>query len=96
MILGLSFLVMQVHNWSTLITSGVTPKNGLYGFTFFFLTALHAVHVIGGLIPLGLVTKRAWASVYSSSRHAGVTYCAFYWHFLDAVWVIMFIVMFLM
>ncbi len=61
----------------------------LYGLML-MLIALHAAHVIGGLIPLGVVTGRSLRGAYHAGRHAGVRYVATYWHFLDAVWLIMF------
>ena len=54
------------------------------------LTALHGVHVVAGLIPMAVTTRRAYAGRYSAERHEGVTMCAMYWHFLDAVWLIIF------
>jgi cytochrome c oxidase subunit III len=58
--------------------------------SFFVLTGLHALHVIGGLAPMILVTARALADRYSAARHHGVHYCMMYWHFLGVVWVILF------
>ena len=58
---------------------------------FYVFTVLHALHVIGGIIPLTLTTVKARRHVYSSNYHPGVRYCAIYWHFLDAVWILIFI-----
>ncbi|MEZ6189314.1 MAG: cytochrome c oxidase subunit 3 [Planctomycetota bacterium] len=57
---------------------------------FYFFTALHALHLIGGLIPLGVTTRRAFAGRYTREEHGGVWLCAAYWHFLDAVWLTLF------
>jgi cytochrome c oxidase subunit 3 len=89
-LLGAAFLVSQVFNWFALVAANLTARTNLYGFTFYMLTGLHAAHVVGGLIPLAVVTARAWAGRYSAAAHAGVAYCAVYWHFLAAVWVVMF------
>ena len=89
-LLGAAFLASQALNWFALVAGNLTAKTNLYGFTFYMLTGLHAAHVIGGLIPLAVVTARAWAGRYSTAAHAGVEYCALYWHFLTAVWVVMF------
>ena len=91
--LGLAFLVSQGLNWFSLVAARLTVRTNLYGFTFYTLTGLHAVHVIGGLIPLGVVTARAFAGRYDASRHAGIEYTAIYWHFLDVVWLVMFAVL---
>ncbi len=58
---------------------------------FYVFTALHALHVIGGIIPLAVTTVKARSTVYSRNYHPGVRYCAIYWHFLDAVWILIFI-----
>lgn len=94
-LLGLAFLVSQTLNWFALVAAKLTVKTNLYGFTFYLLTGLHAVHVIGGLIPLAVVTARAWRGRYTAQFHAGVEYCATYWHFLDVVWLILFAVLML-
>jgi cytochrome c oxidase subunit 3 len=67
----------------------------MYLFTFYLLTGLHALHVIGGLVLLFVVAARSFRGFYSAGRHFGVRFAATYWHFLDAVWLIMFVLMFL-
>jgi len=94
-LLGAAFLVSQTVNWFALVAANLTAKTNLYGFTFYMLTGLHAAHVIGGLIPLAVVTARAFRGHYSAAAYSGVAYCAVYWHFLDAVWVILFAVLML-
>jgi cytochrome c oxidase subunit 3 len=93
--LGILFLLLQAANWMQLIAREMTPRSGLYGFTFFVLTGLHAAHVIGGLISLAIVARRAFRGRYSSFFHSGVGYCALYWHFLDGVWIVLFVVLLL-
>ena len=73
-----------------------TVRTGLYMFTFYVLTALHALHILGGLIFLATVTAKSFAGRYSPDYHPGVTYAAMYWHFLDVVWLIMFVLIFLL
>jgi len=94
-LLGLGFLASQTVNWFSLVAANFTPRLNLYAFTFFLLTALHAAHVIGGLIPLAVVTTRAWQGRYGAVTHAGVEYVTTYWHFLGAVWLVLFVVLFL-
>jgi len=57
---------------------------------FHVLTGMHALHVVGGLMPMLLVARRALAGRYSPVRHAGVHYVAMYWHFLGVVWVMLY------
>ena len=93
LVLGLAFLVSQSANWFVLVAAQFTMKTNLYGFLFYLLTGLHAVHVLGGLVPLVTTTLRAYQGRYNSASHAGVEYIALYWHFLDVVWVILFVIL---
>ena len=95
LILGIAFLGIQGWAWSQLYALELTARSNLYGFTFFMLTGLHAAHVIGGLIPLTIVTTRAFLNRYSAEDHNGVAHVAMYWHFLDVVWIVLFAVLFL-
>lgn len=89
-LLGVLFLVSQTVNWFSLAAASLMATTNLYGFTFYLLTGLHAAHVIGGVIPLVVVTVRAWQGRYSAAFHPGVEYVAIYWHFLAVVWVVLF------
>lgn len=95
LILGIAFLGIQAWAWSALYALELTARSNLYGFTFFMLTGLHALHVIGGLIPLTIATSRAFLNRYTAEDHAGVAHVAMYWHFLDGVWIALFAVLFL-
>jgi cytochrome c oxidase subunit 3 len=59
------------------------------------LTGLHAAHVLGGFIPLGIVLGRADRRRYSSSEHEGPRLCRQYWDYLFVVWVILLTALFL-
>lgn len=96
-LLGLAFLGVQAPSLYELLQQHATFREQnvfLYGLIV-MLIALHALHVIGGLVPLGVVTGRALRGAYSAGRHEGVQYCALYWHFLDVVWIVMFGLLFL-
>ena len=68
----------------------IYEKQALFA-AFFFFTVMHAIHVLGGLIPLGVVNAQARRGVYSRNYHPGVRYCLIYWHFLDAAWILILI-----
>jgi len=91
--LALVFLFVQSWNWWGLIRLHMTAASNLYAFTFFMLTGLHAAHVIGGIALLVIVLVRCRRGRYGSDHHGGVTYAAMYWHFLDAIWLVLFAVM---
>jgi heme/copper-type cytochrome/quinol oxidase subunit 3 len=88
--LSLLFLVSQVLNFQHVAVSHArVGAPALHGFSFDLLMGLHALHVIGGLVPLAVVIRRAGRNEYSSSRHEGVSLAVQYWHFLGVVWLIL-------
>lgn len=89
--LAIAFLGMQGWAWSDLVDRGLDFSQHLYAWTFYFLTGLHAIHVIGGVIPMCFVTARAVRLGYTREDHRGVAYVAMYWHFLDVAWIILYL-----
>lgn len=82
------FLLTQVQNWRTVANAALAVEvQSLYLYTFYMLTALHALHVIAGFIPLAFVYSRS--AQYSSSRNEGVRLTRQYWDFLLVVWLIL-------
>ena len=93
-VLGLGFLGSQTYNWWRMVAvDAVLATKSLYAFTFYMLTGLHALHVIGGLIPLARTSWRAHRGAYSWADFHGIRLMAMYWHFLDAVWIVLFAVL---
>jgi heme/copper-type cytochrome/quinol oxidase subunit 3 len=94
--LGLVFLALQSAAWMQVVRQiEVSGATGPYVKLFYVLTGLHAVHVLGGLGPLALVVRRAMAGPCDARCSAGIRYSAIYWHFLDAVWCVLFAVIYL-
>ena len=91
-LLAIAFLISQVMNWWHWVGQSATIRSSLYAYLFYVLTGLHAVHVLGGLVPLVVVTVNAWYGRYSSLFSTGLQQCAIYWHFLGVVWVLLFAV----
>lgn len=89
-LLALLFVLCQVLCWLYL-GRAVPAHTTLYPFTFYFLTGLHAAHVLAGFVPLAIVTSKMKGGDYSSSRYAGLEYCVQYWHFLGIIWLILFV-----
>jgi heme/copper-type cytochrome/quinol oxidase subunit 3 len=95
-LLAVAFLGLQGLGWYRLAAAQAPPGANLWAFTFYMLTGLHALHVIGGLLALGTVTGLALAGYYREpGREQGVAALARYWHFLDVVWLILFGVLYL-
>lgn len=90
-ILGLLFLGNQVLCWLPLINASVTQQTNLFMLAFLMLAVLHALHVIGGLIPMGVEISAAVAGRYGADSFAPVRHLATYWHFLDVVWLTIFV-----
>ncbi len=90
LVLALGFLVSQTFNWVLAVAAKMPPGLNMFAITFYLLTGLHALHIAAGLIPLGIVTVRAFLGRYTSAHSAGVRQCATFWHFVDVVWLVIF------
>lgn len=96
MTLGAIFLVYTGFEWHDLIyNKGLTISTNLFGTTFYSLVGLHATHVLVGLI--GLVTIMIFTLLGKvNEKHAErIKVFALYWHFVDAVWVVVFTVVYI-
>ena len=94
--LGAIFLVGTGLEWHRLIyTSELTISTNLFGTTYYSLVGLHAFHVIVGLLGLGLVMVLALASKVKQEHASRIGALSLYWHFVDAVWVVVFTVIYI-
>jgi len=91
-VLGALFLYFQaseyVHAYQDL---GLTLGSGIYGSTFFMLTGFHGLHVTLGTIMLIVITLRCMAGHFLKKNHFGFEAVAWYWHFVDVVWLGLFV-----
>ncbi|MBS1129692.1 MAG: cytochrome c oxidase, subunit [Proteobacteria bacterium] len=91
-LLGSTFLGFQAweyhHAYSEL---GLTMGAGAYGATFFMLTGFHGFHVTLGTIMLAVILLRSLSGHFSAERHFAFEAVAWYWHFVDVVWLILFV-----
>jgi heme/copper-type cytochrome/quinol oxidase subunit 3 len=78
-----------------LFRSGVTVDTNLFATTFFTLTAFHGLHVLVGLIALVVVLALALAGDLTGRLAQGLRTVGYYWHFVDAVWIVVFSVVYL-
>lgn len=86
------FLAMQVPGLMQLLSihqQQMTDKVHIYGLVFMIIL-LHALHILGGLIPLCIAVARSQKDAYTQDSHEGILYLTMYWHFLDAVWIALF------
>ncbi|TML89141.1 MAG: heme-copper oxidase subunit III [Actinobacteria bacterium] len=86
-LLGLTFLVTQAREYSRI---GFNTGDGAFATIFFCLTGLHGAHVFVGLTLLLFTTVRAFRGHFSSAHHHGVEIPGIYWHFVDAMWIVVY------
>jgi len=91
-VLGGAFLVGQAFEYAH---AGFGLGSGLLGSSFFTLTGFHGAHVLVGLLLLVLVLAKMSLMPHVPGRHPGLEAAALYWHFVDAVWVVVFTVLYL-
>ena len=85
--LGAAFLVSQLAAWRDLVNRGYYLTQNPYSSFFYMFTGLHAAHLIGGLIALFVVV------LGRSTRRESVDVVAYYWHFLGALWIALFVIL---
>lgn len=90
--LGLLFLFLQSREYYEAYSEmGLTLNAGIYGSTFFLLTGFHGLHVTIGTIMLIVITVRCIRHHFTPENHFGFEAAAWYWHFVDVVWLFLFI-----
>jgi cytochrome c oxidase subunit III len=96
MLLGIIFLVGTAIEWRTLIfLKGLTIRTNLFGTTFYSLVGLHATHVVIGLVGLSLVMLFTLLGHVEQHHAERIKVLSLYWHFVDAVWVVVFTVVYI-
>ena len=86
--LGFGFTLFQAYEYSH-AAFGLT--DGKYAATFFLATGFHGLHVIIGTIFLAVCLRRAYTGTLTKEGHLGFEFAAWYWHFVDVVWLFLFI-----
>jgi len=95
--LGFLFVTFQAFEYHEAYTEmGLTLGSGVYGSTFFMLTGFHGFHVCVGAIILSVVLFRSWKGHFKPENHFAFEAAAWYWHFVDVVWLGLFIFVYLM
>ena len=98
-VLGLGFLASQLIAWRQLARQGVYLASNPHSSFFYLLTAAHGVHLVGGLLALFYLLLRAGRLVTQPAalekRQAVTDAVTMYWHFMDALWIYLFLLLFL-
>jgi heme/copper-type cytochrome/quinol oxidase subunit 3 len=87
-ILALAFLSIQAWEYAD---ATFTYRDSAYGSLFFTITSLHALHLIGGIAIALFLEARSFAGHFDGDRHLPVQTGALYWHFVDLVWIAIFV-----
>lgn len=91
-LLGILFLLFQAYEYYHAYTElGLKLNSGIYGSTFFMLTGFHGAHVTIGTIMLTVILIRCIRGHFTPEKHFGFEATAWYWHFVDVVWLMLFI-----
>ena len=93
-LLGLAFIVGQIVAWRQLASQDIYVDTHPHSSFFYLLTSLHALHLLGGIIALGYVTIAGLRLRISLRRRTVVNVTALYWHFMDGLWVYLFLLLF--
>lgn len=94
-ILGVIFLMLQAHEyWTAYAIKALRLESGIYGATFFMLTGFHAFHVTIGLIALTVILWRAAKGDVNKHNYFAFEGVSWYWHFVDAVWLGLFLIVY--
>jgi cytochrome c oxidase subunit 3 len=98
-LLGVGFLASQLIAWRQLAAQGVYLASHPHSSFFYLLTGAHAFHLFGGLLALTFLwlrsRKQSDDSGLISKRQASTDAVAIYWHFMDALWIYLFLLLFL-
>jgi cytochrome c oxidase subunit III len=94
-VFGALFLGIQGYEWLRLIEYGLTVSSGAYGGTFYTLIGAHAAHVVGALVWLGVTLTLAARGRFLDGRTAVLRACAIYWHFVVALWPVLYVSVYL-
>jgi len=96
-VFGSIFIAGQIYEYAHLVTEGVTLSSDAYGSVFYLATGFHGMHVTGGLIAFLLIIGRTFTTRrYSHAQATGAVVTSYYWHFVDVVWIALFIMIYVL
>lgn len=93
--LGSLFLMIQGSEWVRLVQYGLNVRSGAYGGTFYALIGCHGLHVVGGVLTLWSVMRRASSGRYTGGDPAGVHAAGLYWAFVVGIWPLLYVLVYL-
>jgi len=92
LVLGVLFSLLQGYEY---FECSFTIADSAYGSCFFLATGFHGLHVLLGTLFLSVMLVRVSASHFSCSRHLGFVFACWYWHFVDVVWILLYLIIYI-
>jgi cytochrome c oxidase subunit 3 len=86
---AVTFLIGQLLAWQQLSVAGYYVASNPANSFFYLITAVHGLHLLGGLVALGRTTAKVWRGAAMTQVRLSVELCAIYWHFLLLVWLVL-------
>ncbi len=97
LLLGVVFLGIQMYEYLHFVTEyNFGIDSGAYGTLFYTLTGFHGAHVFGGIVGISVILLRALQGQFSARHHIAVEAVSAYWHFVDVVWIALFVTIYLL
>lgn len=94
-VLGVIFLGLVAYEWTELVLAGVTPQSSVFGSVVYIITGFHMAHVTAGIIAFIVVLLRVAKSKFTPAQATAAMAVSYYWHFVDAIWIGVFITIYL-
>ena len=94
--LGAAFLCVQGYEWIRLVGYGLTMWSGAYGTTFYTVIGTHAAHVLAAVVWVGITAWLAALGRFVDGQGSALRACAIYWHFVVALWPILYVAVYLL
>ena len=94
-LMGVCFCMIKSIEYSAKFHHHIYPNTSIFYSFYFTLTGVHALHVIGGMIPIGWMALRSANGRYTGHGNNTIEYIGIYWHFVDLVWIFLFPLLYL-
>ncbi|MCX6027783.1 MAG: heme-copper oxidase subunit III [Chloroflexi bacterium] len=96
LLMGATFLSIQIFEYNHLLSEGFTPAGSLFGGGFYTVTGFHGFHVLIGLIWCLRNIVMTTQGKFTQAEHVGIEVFGLYWHFVDVVWILLFTIIYLL
>ena len=94
-VLGVIVLGLVAFEWTEMVTAGVTPQSSVFGSVVYIITGFHMAHVTAGIVAFIVVLLRVAKSKFTPAQATAAMAVSYYWHFVDAIWIGVFITIYI-